>query len=60
MDDTPQSPSPPGESQRLKAAIARFLREDRLQPKLDKLEKQRSVGEISIDEWAPRITRGFQ
>lgn len=52
MDDTPQSPSPPGESQRLKAAIARFLREDRLQPKLDKLEKQRSVGEISIDEYS--------
>ena len=38
MEDIPQSLSPPGESQRIKAEIARFLREDRLQPKLDKLK----------------------
>ncbi|MDP2833234.1 MAG: type I-F CRISPR-associated protein Csy1 [Pseudomonadota bacterium] len=38
MEDKPLSPSPPGESQRIKAEIARFLREDRLQPKLDKLK----------------------
>ncbi|OGT87544.1 MAG: type I-F CRISPR-associated protein Csy1 [Gammaproteobacteria bacterium RIFOXYA12_FULL_61_12] len=38
MNDAPLSPSPPGESQRIKAEIARFLREDRLQPKLEKLK----------------------
>ncbi|TXH67657.1 MAG: type I-F CRISPR-associated protein Csy1 [Lysobacteraceae bacterium] len=38
MEDIPQSLSPPGESQRIKAEIARFIREDRLQPKLDKLK----------------------
>ena len=36
MNDTPQSPL--GESQRIKAEIARFLSEDRLQPKLAKLK----------------------
>ena len=40
MDDSPQSPSPPGsESERIKAEITRFLREERLQPKLDKLKE---------------------
>lgn len=39
MIDTPQSLSPPGESQRIKDEIARFLREERLQPKLDKLKE---------------------
>ena len=38
MEDIPQSLSPPGESQRIKTEIARFLREDRLQSKLDKLK----------------------
>lgn len=38
MNDAPQSPSPPGESQRIKAEIARFLREERLQPKLEELK----------------------
>lgn len=38
MEDIPQPLSPPGESQRIKDEIARFLREERLQPKLDKLK----------------------
>lgn len=48
MNDTPQSP--PGESQRIKAEIARFLRDDRLQPKLEKLEKQKSNKELSEEQ----------
>lgn len=38
MDEAVAPLSPPGESERLRAEIARFLREDRLQPKLDKLK----------------------
>ena len=38
VENPPQSLSPPGESQRIKAEIARFLREERLQPKLEKLK----------------------
>lgn len=63
MDDTPQSPSPPGESQRLKAAIARFLREDRLQPKLDKLKddddeaRQKLIAEHQPASWIADAAR---
>ena len=63
MDDTPQSPSPPGESQRLKAAIARFLREDRLQPKLDKLKddddeaRQKLIAEQQPASWIADAAR---
>jgi CRISPR-associated protein Csy1 len=39
MNDAPVSLSPPGESQRIRAEIERFLREDRLQPKLDELKE---------------------
>ena len=38
MNETSQSPL--SESQRIKAEIARFLREDRLQPKLEKLKAE--------------------
>ena len=63
MNDTPQSPSPPGESQRLKAAIARFLREDRLQPKLDKLKddddeaRQKLIAEHQPASWIADAAR---
>lgn len=67
MDDTPQSPSPPGESQRLKTEIARFLRDDRLQPKLDKLseddddKRQKLIAEHQPANWiadaAKRVTQ---
>ncbi len=67
MDDTPQSPSPPGESQRLKTEIARFLRDDRLQPKLYKLseddddKRQKLIAEHQPANWiadaAKRVTQ---
>ena len=42
MDETPRSPL--GESNRIKAEIARFLSDDRLQPKLEKLKSDDKVG----------------
>jgi CRISPR-associated protein Csy1 len=54
MEETPQSNPSQSESQRIKAEIARFLREDRLQPKLDKLEVGDDKGRQKlIDEHQP-------
>jgi CRISPR-associated protein Csy1 len=56
MDDPAQSPSSPGESQRIKAEITRFLREERLQPKLDKLkEGDAETRQKLIDEHQPAV-----
>lgn len=63
MDDSPQSPLPPGESQRIKAEIARFLREERLLPKLDKLKdgdddaRQKLIAEHQPAVWITDAAR---
>ncbi len=50
VENPPQSLSPPGESQRIKAEIARFLREERLQPKLEKLKNGDDVARQKLLE----------
>ncbi|MCB1919092.1 MAG: type I-F CRISPR-associated protein Csy1 [Candidatus Competibacteraceae bacterium] len=56
MDDPAQSPSSPGESQSIKAEITRFLREERLQPKLDKLkEGDAETRQKLLDEHQPAV-----
>lgn len=57
MDDLPQTSSSLGESQRIEVEIARFLREERLQPKLDKLKegddqaRQKLIAEHQPEAW---------
>jgi CRISPR-associated protein Csy1 len=56
MEETQQSTTATIESLRIKAEIARFLREDRLQPKLDKLDDDDAEGRKKlIDEHQPDI-----
>ncbi len=63
MDDSPQPPLPFDESQRIKAEIARFLREERLQPKLDKLKdgddeaRQKLIAEHQPVAWIADAAR---
>lgn len=54
MEDIPQSPLPPGGSERIKAEIARFLRDDRLKPKLEELEVKRQKNKISEEAYLER------
>ncbi|MBS0371608.1 MAG: type I-F CRISPR-associated protein Csy1 [Proteobacteria bacterium] len=51
MEEAPHPLSPPGESQRIRAEIARFLQEERLKPKLDKLNAKRANNSIAEDDY---------
>lgn len=63
MASYPASPSPPGESRRIREEIERFLSEDRLQPKLDKLKagddeaRQRLIDEHRPAAWLADAVR---
>lgn len=52
MEDLAAPTPPPEPARRIRAEIERFLREERLQPKLDSLEKKRVKEKMADDDYA--------